>query len=122
MAHKCVKCGKLHPDNADYLMNGCDECGAKFFFYVSGDEEEKAQRITSNLTKNQISEMETDVRSILGHKDNKVLVLSIESIRILSPGKYELDLVNLFNQTPLVIKIGEGKYEIDLTELPKKKK
>ena len=122
MPHKCVKCGKLHPDNADYLMNGCDECGAKFFFYVSEDEEEKAQRITANLTKKQILEMETDVRSILGHKKNKVLVLGIEAIRILSPGKYELDLVNLFNQTPLVIKIGEGKYEIDLTELPKKKK
>ncbi|RLG14994.1 MAG: hypothetical protein DRN66_00530 [Candidatus Nanohalarchaeota archaeon] len=122
MPHKCVKCGKLHPDNADYLMNGCDECGAKFFFYVNEDGEEKAQRITANLTKKQVREMEKDVRSILGHKKNKILVLSIEAIRILSPGKYELDLVNLFNQTPLVIKIGEGKYEIDITELPKKKK
>ena len=121
MSHKCVRCGKLHIDNAKYLINGCDECGSKFFFYVSEEGEKRAQRITENLTKKQIREMETDVRSILGHENKKVLVLSIEAIRLISPGKYELDLINLFNQTPLVIKIGEGKYEIDITELPKRK-
>jgi predicted nucleic acid-binding Zn-ribbon protein len=38
----------------------------------------------------------------------------MEAIRILKPGKYELDLVHLFKNDPLVYKVGEGKYIIDL--------
>ncbi|MCK5476425.1 MAG: hypothetical protein KAI55_00725 [Candidatus Aenigmarchaeota archaeon] len=120
MANKCVKCGKVHSDEADYLIEGCDSCGSKFFFHIN-EEEEQLKNMPLNLTKKQINEIEKDARSFLKFEKNKVLVLSIEAIRIVSPGKYELDLVNLFNQTPLVIKIGEGKYRIDLSGLPKKK-
>ncbi|MCK5039955.1 MAG: hypothetical protein KAR87_03235 [Candidatus Aenigmarchaeota archaeon] len=122
MSNKCVKCGKLHPDDAKYLINGCDVCGAKFFFYVNENDEKKAEKLSANLTKKQITEMERDVRAIIKNKKNDILVLSIEAVRVLSPGKYELDLINLFNQKPLVIKIGEGKYRIDMTEIPRKER
>ena len=39
-----------------------------------------------------------------------------ESIRILKPGQYELDLVNIFKKRPLIYKLEEGKYMIDLPE------
>jgi len=39
----------------------------------------------------------------------------LESIRVLGPGKYELDVVNLFNKKrPLIYKLEEGKYIVDL--------
>jgi len=44
------------------------------------------------------------------------VVLDIEAIRVLKPGKYELDLVHLFKNEPLVFKLEEGKYMIDLIE------
>jgi predicted nucleic acid-binding Zn-ribbon protein len=44
------------------------------------------------------------------------VILDIESVRISSPGKFEIDLVNLFKKNrPLIYKIGEGKYIIDLS-------
>ncbi|HIH18075.1 MAG TPA: hypothetical protein HA218_04590 [Nanoarchaeota archaeon] len=42
------------------------------------------------------------------------VVLNLESIRITKPGKFEIDLVNIFKGSPLVYKIEEGKYFIDL--------
>jgi predicted nucleic acid-binding Zn-ribbon protein len=53
------------------------------------------------------------------------VVLDFESIRVLKPGKYELDLVNLFKNEPVIYKLDEGKYMIDLPQtfksmMPKK--
>jgi predicted nucleic acid-binding Zn-ribbon protein len=46
---------------------------------------------------------------------------NIESIKILKPGKYELDLVNLFkSKQPLIYKLEDGKYMIDIIESFKK--
>ena len=44
-------------------------------------------------------------------------MLDLESIRVLKPGQYELDLVHLFRKQPLVYKLAEGKYVIDLPEI-----
>ena len=46
------------------------------------------------------------------------VILDIESIRVVSPGKYEIDVVNLFNKDrPVIFKVSDGKYIIDLTML-----
>ena len=45
---------------------------------------------------------------------DKPVILDIESINILKPGKYELDIVELFKGKPLIYKLEEGKYVIDL--------
>ncbi len=50
----------------------------------------------------------------------KPIVLDIETIKILKPGKYEIDLVSLFKKQPLVYKLEEGKYVVDLIESFKK--
>ena len=47
---------------------------------------------------------------------NEPVVLDIEAIRVLKPGKYELDLVHLFKNEPLIFKLEEGKYMIDILE------
>ena len=51
---------------------------------------------------------------LVGEDTNKPVILDFESIRILKPGKYEIDLVKLFDGRPLIYKIGDGKYVIDI--------
>jgi predicted nucleic acid-binding Zn-ribbon protein len=48
-------------------------------------------------------------------KDNPV-VLDFESIRVLKPGQYELDLVSMFKKEPVIFRLEEGKYMIDIAE------
>lgn len=67
--------------------------------------------------------MEKDVYEIIGSDIDSDLpvVLDIESINILKPGKYELDLVNLFKKKqPLIYKLEDGKYIVDVIESFKK--
>lgn len=128
MPNKCTKCGKLHDDAAEYLMTGCDECGSKFFFYIRKEALEKTEKeikeITKSLTEQDIQEMEKDIREIVPEyiKDEDTVILDLEAIRILKPGKYRIDVTNLFTQKPIVIRVGPGKYELDLTTLVKEKK
>ncbi len=118
MPNKCTYCGKIHPDDAQYLMTGCDKCGCKFFFYVREENLARAQEDMERFSKAEISEIESDVREILPETaKEETVVLDIEAIRIVSPGKYEIDVTNLFNQRPIVIKVGAGKYEIDLSTI-----
>ena len=72
----------------------------------------------NSLTEEDKQHIEHDVKEILHIKDepNRPVVLDLESIRILQPGKYELDLVHLFKKDPLIIKLEEGKYIIDLPQ------
>ena len=62
-------------------------------------------------------QVEKDIREMAGITDEETpVILDIESVRISSPGKFEIDLVNLFKKDrPLIYKIGEGKYIIDLS-------
>lgn len=67
------------------------------------------------------AKVEKDVRSILGIEDEeKPVILDLESVRVLKPGKFEIDLVSLLNRKPIVFKLEEGKYIIDLDSLPTK--
>ncbi len=59
--------------------------------------------------------VEKDVREILDIQDEeKPVILDIESVRVISPGKFEIDIVSLMNRRPIVFKVEEGKYIIDL--------
>ena len=46
--------------------------------------------------------------------EEKPVILDIESVRTLGPGKFELDIVSLMNRKPVVFKLQEGKYIIDI--------
>ncbi len=124
MPSKCTKCGKLHPDDADYLLSGCDECGSNFFFYIRPEILEKMEKEVEKLTKKEIVEIERDIREIIPEKIEKgeTVILDLEAIRVIKPGKYKIDVTNLFTQKPIVIRIGSGKYELDLSTLMMKLK
>jgi hypothetical protein len=109
-----VHCGKLYPTASRELLEGCP-CGSHFFFFVKQENLDMLKQETSSLTKEEKHEIEHDVREILGIEEvEKPIILDFESIRISKPGKFEIDLVNLFRKKPLVFRIEEGKYIIDL--------
>ncbi|MBN1502259.1 hypothetical protein JW930_01840 [Candidatus Woesearchaeota archaeon] len=117
MPHQCVRCGTFYDDGSKDILKGC-ECGGKLFFFVSKDKLEQIKEVAYKLSRKEKRQIEKDVYDIIGidaDKD-KPVILDLESIRVLKPGKYELDLVNLFKDQPLIYKLDEGKYVIDLPE------
>lgn len=118
MPHQCVRCGTFYDDGSKEILTGC-ACGSKLFFYVRKERLEQAKEISVNLTKEEKKQIEKDVYNIMGREaeEDKPVILDLESIRILKPGKFELDLVHLFNKKePIIYKLDEGKYIIDIAE------
>jgi len=115
MPHQCVRCGTFYDDGASEILKGCN-CGGKLFFYVKKEKLKEIKEKTTQLSAEQKEEIEKDVFELVGSEVDKSepVVLDFEAIRVLKPGKYELDLVHLFKDEPLIFKLDEGKYMIDL--------
>lgn len=115
MPHQCVRCNAMYPDGAQEILKGCG-CGARLFFFIKKKHIDEGKELISNLTIDEKKHIEDDIAEILHIKkeDDRPVILDVESIRVLKPGKYELDLVHLFKRDPLIIKLEEGKYMIDL--------
>ena len=117
MPHQCVRCSKFYSDGSEQILKGCS-CGSKLFFFVKKSALEK-QAPMLQLSQHEKEQIEKDVYDILGAtpQENRPIILDLESINIVKPGQFELDLVNLFNQkNPIVYKLEEGKYMIDIPE------
>lgn len=125
MPHQCVRCNTFYDDGAKEILTGCS-CGAKLFFYVKKERLDEMKKISdeSRLSEKDKEQIEKDVFDLVGqkHDPDAPVVLDIESIKIIKPGKYELDLVHLFKGDPLIFKLGEGKYMIDVVQSFKKSK
>ncbi len=116
MPHQCVRCGKLYQEASDEILKGCSDCSGKFFFFISDAAYKKKASPLMDMNKEERHQIEEDVMDIVSSKldKDKPVILDIESINILKPGKYELDVVELFKGKPLIYKLEEGKYIIDL--------
>ncbi len=125
MPHQCVRCSKLYPDASKELLSGC-ECGSRFFFYIGNEYYEKMKRREENpiiISQEDRTQIEHDVREMIGIEDDAPVVLDLEAIQIRGPGKFDIDIVKLFNKKqPIVYKLEEGKYIIDLSSLQRKEK
>lgn len=122
MPHQCVRCNAFYEDGSEEILKGC-KCGSKLFFYIKKekfDEARKKREEFENLDKKEKKKIEEDVYDIIGTdigKDDAPVILDFEAVRIAKPGKFELDLVKLFDKkNPLVYRLGEGKYMIDIAE------
>ena len=124
MPHQCVRCGKMYIDGSKELLEGCPDCKGKFFFYIREGSIEEQKNILEKLDKKDLKKMEKDVRSLMPPtKNDEVIVLDFENIRVIGPGKYEIDVGSLMRGNPVIIQVGEGKYYIDLvTAMTSKKK
>ena len=123
MPHQCTKCGKVYPDASNELLSGCI-CSSRFFYYIRQEKFEQLQdekeQILEELEKVDKEQIEKDIREITGQEEKsaepkKPVILDLESVKVIKPGQFEIDIVNLFNKRrPLIYKLEEGKYIIDL--------
>jgi len=123
MPHQCTKCGKVYPDASEEILTGCS-CGARFFYYIRQEKMDEIEQGKRNEVHETIKELdkadkvqiEKDIRDITGiEEEDKPVILDLESVKVINPGKFEIDIVNLFNKKrPLIYKLEEGKYIIDL--------
>lgn len=117
MPHQCVHCSKFYENAAPELLKGCS-CGSRFFFYIKEEQYEKLMReraMPIQLNEDEKKQIEQDVREMIGIKEEEPVILDFESVRVIKPGKFEIDLINLFSKRrPLIYKLEEGKYIIDL--------
>ena len=122
MPHQCVKCSRIIPVGSKEILEGCNDCGSRFFFYVREEQLEKLKQTQIEIPEIEKDRIERDIRDIDGIKDEDApVILDFESIREIGEGKFELDLSKLFNKKrPLVYKLEEGKYMIDLAVTLKK--
>ena len=119
--YKCVHCSSVFSDASKEVLEGCSKCNSKFFFYVKKEQLEEMNKKAEAMTEVELNskekiQMEKDVREITGIEDEeKPVFLDFESIKIMKPGKYLLDISKLFDKTkPRVYKLEDGKYIIDL--------
>lgn len=120
MPHQCVRCNTFYEDGNEAILKGCT-CGAKLFFFIRKEKLEKMKAAAQEIpkvTEEERVQIEKDVYDVLGVSEpEEPVVLDIESVRVLKPGKYELDLVKLFNERePSIFKLADGKYIIDIAE------
>ena len=122
MPHQCVKCSRMIESGSGEIIQGCKECGGRFFFYIKEGQLEELKNKVIEIPEQEKEKVEKDIREIAGITDEEApVILDIESIRVTGEGKFELDLTKLFQKgKPLVYKLEEGKYIIDLASTLKK--
>jgi len=141
MPHKCTRCESIFKDGAAIILNGCPKCGWNKFLYVRDESPVPVAKIEAAANTGQISPEASnfirEVDEILGIKEEKTELKQepkaentqkeigdrIESIRILSPGQYELNLESLLERKEIVMALKEdGTYIVNLPSVFKKKK
>lgn len=122
MPHQCVKCSKIIPLGSKELLTGCSNCGGRFFFYIKQEQLDNIDKRIIDIPEKEKKSIEKDIREIVGITDEETpVILDLESVRVIGDGKFEIDLVNVFNKKrPLIYKLEEGKYIIDLASTLKR--
>jgi predicted nucleic acid-binding Zn-ribbon protein len=115
MSHRCVHCGAIYSAGSKEILTGCSKCGGHFFFYIK-DEYLKNMKEIPEIPSQEKKQVEKQIREMAGITEEEVpIILDLESVRVVGSGKFEIDIVNLFNKKrPLIYKLEEGKYIIDL--------
>lgn len=116
MPHQCVKCSRIIPGGSRELLEGCNDCKGRFFFYIKDEQIKKVREELIVIPEEEKKQVEKDIREMAGITDEQApVILDIESVRSIGEGKFELDLSKIFRKDrPLVYKLEEGKYIIDL--------
>lgn len=116
MAHRCVHCGEIYSAGSKEILTGCSKCGGHFFFYIRDEQLEEVKKMPLEIPSPEKKEVEKQIREMAGiTEDESPIILDLESVRVVGSGKFEIDIVNLFNKKrPLIYKLEEGKYIIDL--------
>jgi hypothetical protein len=121
MPHKCTKCGREFKDGSTEILKGCPSCGSKKFLYIR--EEHRHRDVLEEKTITEIAkESKEEVLELVDAPEKGGDVRGrVESIRILSPGSYELNLKKLAESGDMVVGIGkDASYMVDISSMGKK--
>ena len=123
MPHKCTKCGREYKDGSTEILRGCASCGGKKFLYIKEAEinkdvlEEKSIEEIADESKEEVLEV---VEKPTTRKKEVEMYDRVETIRIVSPGSYELNLEKMAQSDQRIVSVGkEGNYIIDLMSMAK---
>jgi predicted nucleic acid-binding Zn-ribbon protein len=117
MVHTCAKCGKVYPDSSPEILSGCSSCGGKKFYF---ERPGAGRRAPAPPVPPQSSPVPEEERPEPVHEDRSPRV---ESIRIIAPGTYELNIEKMANSDERVVSLGRvGSYAVDLLSMAGKKK
>ncbi|WMW26107.1 Zn-ribbon domain-containing protein [Methanolobus sediminis] len=145
MPHKCTRCESIFVDGASVILSGCPNCGWNKFLYVKDEEleskspeesetieageEHVIDETSSETTDEQPSgEIIREIDDILGIEKKESSVTEedgerVESVRILGPGSYELNLDSLLDRKEIVMAFKEdGAYALHLGSVFKENK
>jgi predicted nucleic acid-binding Zn-ribbon protein len=139
MPHRCTRCGTIFEDGAPVILSGCPNCGWNKFLYVKRELEGSETQARSTLEEQLDLESSLDevVRNIdealAAEKENEKQDSTekergpeeerVESVRILGPGSYEVNLDSLLERKELVMAIREeGSYALHLPSVFKQQK
>jgi hypothetical protein len=148
MPHKCTRCESIFKDGAAIILNGCPKCGWNKFLYVKDAQEPQEKIGQAEAIPPAASKFIKEVDELLGNKTqpdktphttpylntgNKGTEAAekkpeeigerVESVRILSPGSYELNLESLLERDEIVMALKEdGTYLVHLPSVFQKKK
>jgi predicted nucleic acid-binding Zn-ribbon protein len=119
MPHKCTKCGREYKDGSTEILKGCASCGGKKFLYVKEDqlnkdvlEEKSIQEIAEESKEEVLEVVQPKVKKQVEMYDR------VETIRIVAPGSYELNLEKMAQSDERIVSVGkEGSYIIDLMSM-----
>ena len=127
MPHKCTKCGREYNDGSTEILKGCASCGGKKFLYVKQEQLNKDVLEEKSIEEIAVESKE-EVLEVVEQKTKKEVEMydRVETIRIVSPGSYELNLEKMAESDERIVSVGkEGSYIIDLMSMskeePKKK-
>jgi predicted nucleic acid-binding Zn-ribbon protein len=123
MPHKCTKCGREFKEGSTEILKGCPSCGGKKFLFVREAErhrdvlEEKSIDVIVEETPEEVLEVKPEPKKHVEPYER------VESIRVLKPGSYELNIEKLAQSDELVVKLGKNeKYVVDILSMAKSKK
>ncbi len=151
MPHKCTRCESIFDDGAPVILSGCPSCGWNKFLYVKEEEKERAEKEASEGDEGEAGrgtghhavidessghkpedkpagKIIREIDEIIGpeKKDRSISEDEgerVESVRILGPGSYELNLESLFDRKEIVMAIKEdGTYALHLSSMFKRDK
>ncbi|MEK6840740.1 MAG: Zn-ribbon containing protein [Nanoarchaeota archaeon] len=116
MPHQCVRCSRIIPVGSREILDGCEECGSHFFFYIKEEQLRNLREKIIEIPEEEKDRVEEDIREMVGITDEEApVILDVESIRVTGEGKFEIDIAKIFRKDrPLIYKLEEGKYIIDL--------
>ncbi|MDP2846466.1 MAG: Zn-ribbon domain-containing protein [Candidatus Methanoperedens sp.] len=136
MPHKCTRCENVFKDGAAIILNGCPKCGWNKFLYVrditpgplagktgqTGAIPPAASKFIKEVDELLSNKMPPESKEAVKKKPEEIGE-RVESVRILSPGSYELNLESLLERDEIVMALKEdGTYLVHLPSVFQKKK